>query len=59
MDNSDRPTLVLWTSFNCLLIALALAKHGGFVEVPEGGADREGASQAVLPLGSPSPSCLV
>lgn len=44
MNSSDRPTLVLWTSLNCLLTALALPKHGGPVErgLPEGGVPREG-----------------
>lgn len=28
MNNHNRPTLVLWTSLNCFLLALALPRHG-------------------------------
>lgn len=30
MNNPNRPTLVLWTSLKCLLIAPTLSKHGAW-----------------------------
>lgn len=52
--------LVLWTSLNFLLIILVLPKYGpSGAGLPEAGAPRKGEIQAVLLLGSPSPSCMV